>query len=1247
MEKFYTTSLTRLSLIFCTLLMFQPLLTKAFGAVQAQEQQAVGHLQPVEIFRQKMAGLSVRKTGKALAQPSDTLSKISLKTLMKAAGKKNPAKAEAEMRAVNAFNAARKSASAAVLPIVFVNGDAFGANDGSSWENAFWGLAEALKYAHENPGVEQIWVANGIYYPRYDGDYIEQPGEAVRNHTFLLPADIKIFGGFIGTEQSPAERKLNIAEGNRLADEDEDLVSVLDGFGFAYHVVTYAGEVGSASLDGFVIKGGNSDDGSTASVNGFNIPRNVGAGIVAFNASPSLSNLQVTGNSALYGGGIYASESDFVLTNSIVNANSVGGKGAVYLLNSSAIFTNNTIAASAEQASATMVLAGAAPKIRNMIISANLSSAGVAVEVLDGSMPSFANSIVPGSGGSGSWNASFGTDLGGNLDVNPAFFDETNGLLGLKPGSPAVNKGNNLYFQSGQNPDLSGITTDLRGTSRIIKNTIDIGALESLYGILTTTLTPNENGVLFVKKGGSGSKSGRDWNNAAAEVADAVLASHLLNVRQIWVAGGTYHPLYRLDDFSNADPKSPLNSFLLTGDIQLYGGFKGTESSPAERDLRLKENSSILSGDFNQDDYFNFADISNNGIPNEFSENAHHVVYGMYLNADRVLDGFTIEGANNTSSNMEDRLFILETAIPAAYGSGMFVYQTRKTVFFEKLIIRNNLGHVGGGFMGFSSSSGIFNSVIYHNYDKGFGSGIVDVLNTAGFGIFNTTVAQNISEISERGIYGIGVLVIDGNLAAIYNSIIAKNVRRGDGGPDQVNVLSNASVDFINSIVGGSGGSANWQLGSDDDNGGNLDIDPQFVDMDAGDFSLGQCSKAIDAGDLSQYPANLISETDLAGNNRVVNNQIDIGAFEFEGVRSPNAVALAGNAKTSSFTFNDDGVKVAHTFTVAGAVCDADLLTLIQGNVSGEVTAAVWVDAQVNSYAGAVYLQRHFDISPVENPEFSSGRVNLYFTQAEFDALNAKLSASDFLPTGQPEGEDARKANLRIYQFHGTSSDGSGSPASYTDARTVIDPEDDDIIWNAALNRWEVAFSVEGFSSFFGGTVAQNPLPVRLISFEGKQTDDQKVKLYWKVAEQENIQVYEIEYSANGKTFSKIGQVNANILTSTNYSYTDSLTHSGDRAYYRLKILEFDGKTAYSKLISLKLPPNGGMLAYPVPAKNELWIDWKKTNAESAEFIDSGGKILRIIKKSSEIQKVDISGLPGGLLFLKTDGNSVLKVVKE
>ena len=67
---------------------------------------------------------------------------------------------------------------------------------------------------------------------------------------------------------------------------------------------------------------------------------------------------------------------------------------------------------------------------------------------------------------------------------------------------------------------------------------------------------------------------------------------------------------------------------------------------------------------------------------------------------------------------------------------------------------------------------------------------------------------------------------------------------------------------------------------------GNLDEDPLFVDPAAGNFQLQPCSPAIDAGDNS---ANTTTE-DLEGNLRVVDAAgaavIDLGAYEFQGVRS-------------------------------------------------------------------------------------------------------------------------------------------------------------------------------------------------------------------------------------------------------------------------------------------------------------------------------------------------------------------------
>tara|TARA_B110000967_G_C18855239_1_gene546846 strand:+ start:778 stop:1566 length:789 start_codon:yes stop_codon:yes gene_type:complete len=93
-------------------------------------------------------------------------------------------------------------------------------------------------------------------------------------------------------------------------------------------------------------------------------------------------------------------------------------------------------------------------------------------------------------------------------------------------------------------------------------------------------------------------------------------------------------------------------------------------------------------------------------------------------------------------------------------------------------------------------------------------------------------------------------------------------------------------------------------------------------------------------------------------------------------------------------------------------------------------------------------------------------------------------------------------------------------------------------------------------------------LPVDLISFEAEREED-NIKLNWSTASEENNDYFEIQKSYDGEVFTPIGYVDGagNSNEVLDYSYTDSETN---KAYYRLKQLDYDGEFEYSDIVVVK-----------------------------------------------------------------------------
>ncbi len=76
----------------------------------------------------------------------------------------------------------------------FVDADAAGNNNGTSWAHAFQRLDAAILAA--NPG-DTLWIAEGSYRPTQSDD---------RSVSFRIQKPLALYGGFQGTEASLQER---------------------------------------------------------------------------------------------------------------------------------------------------------------------------------------------------------------------------------------------------------------------------------------------------------------------------------------------------------------------------------------------------------------------------------------------------------------------------------------------------------------------------------------------------------------------------------------------------------------------------------------------------------------------------------------------------------------------------------------------------------------------------------------------------------------------------------------------------------------------------------------------------------------------------------------------------------------------------------------------------------------------------------------------------------------------------------
>lgn len=202
------------------------------------------------------------------------------------------------------------SSSVATGKVIYVDGNASGANDGSSWTNAYAYLQDALVDAATAEKPVEVLIAQGIYKPDDGENQISGDREA----SFQLENGVTLTGGFAGlTEPDPSIRDIESYPTILSGDLNQDDVDVTEAYQLknesshsenSHHVVTSHSTDDTAVLDGFIIVAGNANGSESDEHAGDKYRLMRGGGMYIVLSSPIVANCIFTGNSACYGGAI-------------------------------------------------------------------------------------------------------------------------------------------------------------------------------------------------------------------------------------------------------------------------------------------------------------------------------------------------------------------------------------------------------------------------------------------------------------------------------------------------------------------------------------------------------------------------------------------------------------------------------------------------------------------------------------------------------------------------------------------------------------------------------------------------------------------------------------------------------------------------------------------------------------------------------------------------------------------------------
>ncbi len=240
------------------------------------------------------------------------------------------------------------------------------------------------------------------------------------------------------------------------------------------------------------------------------------------------------------------------------------------------------------------------------------------------------------------------------------------------------------------------------------------------------------------------------------------------------------------------------------------------------------------------------------------------------------------------------------------------------------------------------------------------------------------------------------------------------------------------------------------------------------------------------------------------------------------------------------------------------------------------------------AFSGGFRSQKVIEVTPTTNPG-ATYTIGLYFTAAELSTYSGTPGALMIAKTTAATMAAANSGNTVKM---------ATTPTAYGTG----------YIFTATFT---------GFSKFF--LVDNNvSLPVTLLDFSGR-LENKFVSLKWSTSTELNSKYFDVEKSPDGTDFHSIGQVDAAGYSTVQRNYGMNDRQVNEYNYYRLKMVDIDGRFVYSKIILIKNPN----------AQQNVWV----INNPFHSFID-----VRFAKTPQQKIQVELLNMAGARVYFKEFG---------